>query len=320
MQTLQSILCSVDLMEAYLHIPILPDHRRFLRFCYMGHHFQYKGLPFGLLSAPRVFTKILAVLAAHLRLAPVRIQCYLDDILIQSPSLSATQLDLALSRPRVLGEFSKEPDGSLDPPRPPRSGHRHRPMQGLPVSGTSGQHPSPGPQGPQRARGGTGNAFPVTGKDDILHRYCALGQTALQELQWFLLPFQRLGTSSSNQRLRVSAQTLNSLRWWSSSAVARGSSFKEPIRLTLTTDTSLFGWGAHLQSQLAQGQWSQLDLRHNINWLELRAIHLALRHLCKRVARQHMLVLTDNMAKAHMNRQGGTWSRSLMAEAQLLGS
>ncbi|XP_039211541.1 exocyst complex component 3 isoform X1 [Crotalus tigris] len=106
MQTLHSILTSIrwgdlltsiDLKEAYLHIPILPAHRRYLRFCYLNRHFQYRALPFGLSSAPRVFTKILAVLAAHLRLVPVRVQCYLDDILIQSPSVSAAHSDLTLT-------------------------------------------------------------------------------------------------------------------------------------------------------------------------------------------------------------------------------
>lgn len=101
MQSLQSILESIqegnfltfiDLTEAYLHIAILLSQWRFLRFHYVGRHYQYKALPFSLSSAPRTFAKLLAALAAHLRAIPVRVQCYLDDILIQCSSpLRATE-------------------------------------------------------------------------------------------------------------------------------------------------------------------------------------------------------------------------------------
>ncbi|KAK9400751.1 hypothetical protein NXF25_011465 [Crotalus adamanteus] len=99
----------------------------------------------------------------------------------------------------------------------------------------------------------------------------------------------------------------------------KGSIFREPNRITLTTDASLFGWGAHLGTQIAQGQWDQKDLSHNINWLELRAIHLALRQFSHIVTGRHVLVLTDNVAaKAHVNKEAGTQSSELMQEASAL--
>lgn len=142
-----------------------------------------------------------------------------------------------------------------------------------------------------------------------------------RNLQWFLLPYQKRGLAYLPHRVRVPSRTLESLRWWLSPALYKGSLFREPSRVTLTTDASLFGWGAHLTPHFAQGRWSQRDLKKSINWLELRAIHLALRHFHRLVTGCHVLVLTDNVAaKAHVNRQGGTRSRTLMAEAQLLGS
>ncbi|XP_058020135.1 uncharacterized protein LOC131188700 isoform X2 [Ahaetulla prasina] len=50
-------LTSIDLTEAYLHVPINRKHRRFLRFFYDGKHLQYRALPFGLASAPRVLRR-----------------------------------------------------------------------------------------------------------------------------------------------------------------------------------------------------------------------------------------------------------------------
>lgn len=49
-------------------------------------------------------------------------------------------------------------------------------------------------------------------------------------------------------------------------------------------------------------------------------VRLALKQFCLSVAAEHVLILTDNMTtKAHINRQGGTSSKSLMLEARRLG-
>lgn len=90
------LLQSVDLREAYLHVPIHPDHRRYLRFEYAGQHFQYRAIPFGLSSAPHTFTKLVAVVAATLRPLPVRLLFYLDDILVLSSSASQAVRDMNL--------------------------------------------------------------------------------------------------------------------------------------------------------------------------------------------------------------------------------
>lgn len=51
MQSLQPILesiqflTSIDLLEAYRHMPILPSHHWFIWFYYTGQHYQYRALP-----------------------------------------------------------------------------------------------------------------------------------------------------------------------------------------------------------------------------------------------------------------------------------
>ena len=49
---------SIDLSDVYLHIPIHPNSRKYLRFCYKSQVFQFTSLPFGLATAPQVFTMI----------------------------------------------------------------------------------------------------------------------------------------------------------------------------------------------------------------------------------------------------------------------
>ena len=60
-------LVSIDLQDTYMHIPIHPAYRKYLRFKIQGKVYQFKVLPFGLASAPRVFTKMMAPVVALAR-------------------------------------------------------------------------------------------------------------------------------------------------------------------------------------------------------------------------------------------------------------
>uniref|UniRef100_A0A803K510 ribonuclease H n=1 Tax=Xenopus tropicalis TaxID=8364 RepID=A0A803K510_XENTR len=75
-------LASLDLKDAYLHIPIALEHQRFLRFCLKDQHYQFRCLPFGLATSPRTFTKVLVVIIAKLRGYGIEIYHYLDDLLL----------------------------------------------------------------------------------------------------------------------------------------------------------------------------------------------------------------------------------------------
>ena len=74
---------SLDLSDAYLHIPIHPKSKQYLRFAVDGIVYQYCALPFGIASAPRMFTKIVSVILSHLRQRGIQVHAYLDDWLIR---------------------------------------------------------------------------------------------------------------------------------------------------------------------------------------------------------------------------------------------
>ena len=75
---------SIDLTDAYLHIPIFQGHRKYLRFCIKGKAYQFIALPFGPKVSARVFTKIVSVLAGYLRMQNLRLGVYLDDWFLQN--------------------------------------------------------------------------------------------------------------------------------------------------------------------------------------------------------------------------------------------
>ena len=106
------------------------------------------------------------------------------------------------------------------------------------------------------------------------------------------------------------------LDWWSEeSNVLRGQPL-HPLQhaLQLFTDASNEGWGAHLGDSTARGVWSAIESRLHINFLELKAVLLALKsfeHLCRD---QIVLVATDNTTVvSYINKQGGMKSGSLCA-------
>lgn len=96
---------SLDIKDAYLHVPIFPPHQRYLRFAFQDHHYKFKSLPFGLMSAPQVFTKIMATATAAVRTSGISITPYLDDLLIKAPSLIEAQrlLKITMDKLQELG-------------------------------------------------------------------------------------------------------------------------------------------------------------------------------------------------------------------------
>ena len=77
---------SLDLSDAYFHVPIDPSSRDLLGFAVGKETFRFKALPFGLRPAPRVFTRVVSALMSFLRGKGLRIFAYLDDWLLVANS------------------------------------------------------------------------------------------------------------------------------------------------------------------------------------------------------------------------------------------
>ena len=76
---------SIDFKDAYFHIPIQEQSRKYLRFHVQGRTYQFKA-PFGLSTAPLEFTVIVKevkLMAIH---KGIRIHQYLDDWLVRATS------------------------------------------------------------------------------------------------------------------------------------------------------------------------------------------------------------------------------------------
>ena len=78
-----------DLKSGYFHIDISPSQMSYLGFSWQSNFYCYSVLPFGLSSAPYIFTtKCLRPMVKYWRQHSVRIVLYLDDGIGMAPSQS----------------------------------------------------------------------------------------------------------------------------------------------------------------------------------------------------------------------------------------
>ena len=87
---------SLDLTDAYLHVPIHLLSRKFLRFHHRGQTYQFLSLPFGLATAPLVFTKLVKEVKLMALAMGIRMHQYLDDWLLRAPSCQEASKHTAL--------------------------------------------------------------------------------------------------------------------------------------------------------------------------------------------------------------------------------
>ena len=78
---------SIDLKDAYWHIPVHPHYRKYLGFSLGGRKYRFRAMPFGLNVAPRIFTKMTKPILKELRLQAINVLVYLDDWLVWGDSI-----------------------------------------------------------------------------------------------------------------------------------------------------------------------------------------------------------------------------------------
>ena len=108
---------SIDFKDAYFHVPIHSQSRKYMRFHIQGRSYQFKALPFGLSTAPMEFTVVVKEVKLMAVQRGIRIHQYLDDWLVRATShqtcLQHTQTLVALCR--ELGWLVNKEKSELDP-------------------------------------------------------------------------------------------------------------------------------------------------------------------------------------------------------------
>ena len=310
---------SIDLVDAYLHIPVHQSFRPYLRFVVDGVAYQYKALPAGLSTAPWAFTRVISVIKAFLHRMGINLHQYIDDWLIRALThqLCLAHTGTAMFLTRMLGFIPHMEKSQLDPVQIFLFlGYLFNLILGMVM--------------PTQERWVKiqhivrlfcqSTSLPARMWQRLLgllaatERLVPQGLLRMRPIQIYLRQNWHQHSQSQNYPVPVSLQIKQHLQWWLGyHNVMTGIPIVSPEpQLEIFTDASLFGWGAHLDRQVISGVWTEDQSLLHINWLEMEAVRLALLHFQAILPHKVVLIASDNTTVvAYINRQGGTKSDTL---------
>ena len=84
-------MCKVDLKDTYFCVPLHWNHQKIIRFQCKGNINELLCICFGLVPAPRIFTKLLKIPIAVLRWIQIRTIIFLDNMLLMSETIKGLE-------------------------------------------------------------------------------------------------------------------------------------------------------------------------------------------------------------------------------------
>ena len=308
---------SVDLSDAYHHIPIRDTHQHYLCFQIGEVRYKYLVLPFGLMPGPWLFTEVVKQLKRWAAKNCHVLFQYLDDWL--NLSLDREELiQITQNLVRLCTSLGLLVNTKKSELVPTQSivflGERLDLLQGR-------AFPTEERQADVRelvVRLQALDRAPLSLAESLLGKLVATyptvpwGRLFMRRLQFQVLRALKKGRSH-RLKVRVSDLLKAHLKFWLDPQIwYLGVPFHIPLpQLTVFTDASLEGWGVVCQNAMYQGKWGHHS--HHINWLELKAVLIALRIFQFTLRGRSVLFLIDNStAVAYVNRLGGTRSNKLL--------
>ena len=328
METLNSIrqalqkgdwVTSLDLKDAYFHICVHHRSRRYLRFIFEGKMYQFRVLLFGLSVSPYVFTRVLKSVLSHVRRQGIRVHAYLDDWL--QPSVSEALSWLHSKRLlRIILDLGFIPNWGKSELVPVQEftflGARFKLKQAL--IGPSQDNIVSLQQALTKLLGAkeasARQLYSILGQMESMASLLPLGKAFKRPLQWEFKERWCQGLALWDDKIPLGPWFCKAVSpWMDMEVIMAMSPLHHPSpQLHLFTDSSLEGWGAHMDSHMASGLWSPSFKQQHINVLEMEAVLLALKAFAVHVRGHSVLLATDNTTvAAYVNKQGGTHSQTL---------
>ena len=293
---------TLDLKDAYLHIPVKLSDRKWLGFCIGSQNYRYKVLPFGLSTVPRTFTR-----AEYLRQRGIFVYVYLDDWLITAPSpgILRQQIQSVSQLFTSLGLLINARKSALVPSQQ---------IQFLGANLLCAEGKAVPTEERVTATAGCAAGLLAAEISPARQWMRLLGLIAsltailpqcrlhMRVIQLHVLSRFNLRRHPLSTPIPSSRKIRKELRWWTHPHNLKpGQPFSPQTPCScLTTDASKAGWGAHWGDIMLSGRWTPAIAKLHINRLELLAIHLALRRLLQQVKGQTVKVRCDNLSVVNM--------------------
>ena len=317
-------MASLDLKSAYYSVRVSPPFRKYLKFVWQGHKYQFTCFPNGLSSCPRKFTKLLKVPLTTLRTAGHIIFGYIDDFHLQGDTVDEcfqTVLDSVLLF-ESLGFVIHPEKSHLRPSQTIQflgfvidsvnmivslTDDKKCKLKALILEVLSSVK--------LRIRllacliGKLVSSFPA----------CPFGPLYYRQLEKDKIAAVKLHKGNYDKFMVLSADARSELHWWHKYIDTMSAPIQQkPITVEIATDASMCqGWGAVLEELTTGGAWDAEQQDLHINVKEMMAIYYALRSFVTRIQHQHVRVLCDNTtAVAVINKMGTSHSARCNAVSQ----
>ena len=251
---------SIDIRDAYLHVPMHQAVCKYLRFVVNKKVYQFTCLPFGLATSPWEFTKLLRPVVSLLRQQGVKLHVYLDDWLIRADTPEEAQLhsQTIIKVLQFLGWIINFEKSDLTPSQDfqfigmqfntRRFTVAPLPKMRIKVQSVL-QHWMANPNITAR------DLNRLLGMLVFMASLVRRGRLRLRPVQWWAATAWCQRTVNWSDRIQVPQWVLSEVAWWSSPAVLQGLPLAaRETEVTLFTDASSSGWGAQLGSHSTQGR------------------------------------------------------------------
>ena len=310
---------SIDLSDAYFHVPVSFKYRKFMRFCMDDIVYEFRAMPFGLSTAPREFTELVVEFKQIAFSRGYYLNQYLDDwinrdlneVIANNSIWNLLQLVIYLGFVPNYEKSSLIPSRQFDFLGGSYDLHTElvkpteKRVEKIITCTTSFQNADTKTVRQFMSLIGLLNA--------TMNQVSKMGRMHIRPIQWHLGRYWSEG-QDYNKLIPVPESIKCHFGWW---GCMHNLTTGVPLhriqsQVQLITDSSEFGWGAHCQGQQIQGKWDQFDVRFHINVKELKTVLIAMRHFMHLITDRSVLVLCDNStAVSYIEKQGGLKSHEL---------
>lgn len=314
--TKDTFMASIDLKNAYHTVSIAEEHQKYLRFQWNGKIFQYTCLPFGISSAPRIFTKLMKPVYSKLRALGFVNIGYIDDSLLCGDSIEACDINVkeTIKLLSSLGFFINKEKSVLSPTKKiVFLGHIIDSEQMI-VYLTDDKKFHILTECKQLMLKNTAkirHVAKVIGL--IVSSFSAVefGKLFYRNLENEKIRALKNSAGNYDTNMTITYQMKIELEWWVANVnqEIRKISHGNP-EITIETDASMLGWGAIINEIEIGGRWTEQECHKHINYLEILAIFMAFKSFLHLIQNKHVKVLTDNTtAVSYISNMGGTKSK-----------
>jgi ribonuclease HI len=317
-------LAVLDVKDAYHMIPIHPNDRKFLRFRWNGILYQYTCVPFGLNVAPRLYTKIMKPVLAHLRSNGFKSVSYLDDCLCMGDTEGSCKenVDSTDRLYKELGILVNYEKSQVVPSHCVRYLGFILDTEHMVVRLPDSKRKRVLDHCKSIRNRVSVKIIELAGLIGTLISVCPAimyGQLYTRTLEYDKSHALARNAWNFEAVMIISEESREDLDWWISNLPTSVMPIsKSTVDFQLTTDASLTGWGAEMNGLCSKGCWSAIEKSYHINQLELMAIFNGLQAFSFPSHCQIMIRTDNTTALSYINRFGGCRATKCHAIAKLI--